>query len=356
MSDDFFADIGNDKPFLKLAFEGFAGCGKSYTAADIAIGLHARIESTKPIVIFDTEMASKFLKPRFDAAGIKAAVKSSRSLADLKGTMARLRNGFSDILIIDSISHVWEDFLESYKRRVKRTRLEFQDWGLIKPTWKAEFSDPLVRDPYHILMTGRAGYEYDNEKNPETGKREIYKSGIKMKVEGETAYEPDILVLMERFEDVLTEQKRIWREATVIKDRSAIIDGKTFKNPTYADFAPAIEAVLATPIKREESKDGDAGLLFRTEEDKREWCRRRDIALENIQSAMVRRWPGQSAAEKMAKADCLVSAMGSGSWTAVSAMRPEALEAGLAILESMYPLNDGRDLRRPADEMPEWAR
>ena len=83
MSDDFFADIGNDKPFLKLAFEGFAGCGKSYTAADIAIGLHARIESTKPIVIFDTEMASKFLKPRFDAAGIKAAVKSSWSLADL---------------------------------------------------------------------------------------------------------------------------------------------------------------------------------------------------------------------------------------------------------------------------------
>jgi|SRR3990167_211971 len=352
MSDDFFSNLGNDKPYMKIAFEGFAGCGKTYTAADIAIGLHARIGSAKPIIIFDTELSAKFLGPRLRNAGIPAQVKSSRSMADLKDTMARLRDGYADILIIDSISHVWEDFIESYKRRVKRNRLEFQDWGIIKPTWKAEFSDPLVRDPYHILMTGRAGYEYENEKNPDTGKREIYKSGIKMKVEGETAYEPDILVLMERFEEVLTETKQVWREATILKDRSSMIDGKTFRDPTYADFAPAIEAVLSEPVPRSTIRDGDAGSLFRTEEDKREWTRRRDIALEKIQAAMVRRWPGQSAADKKAKADCLMAVFGTGSWIEVSTWMPNALERCCAALESAYSLGAGGD---HADPMPPWG-
>jgi len=41
-------------------------------------------------------------------------VRESRSLADLQETMERLRQGAGDILLIDSISHVWEDFLRAY--------------------------------------------------------------------------------------------------------------------------------------------------------------------------------------------------------------------------------------------------
>ncbi|MBI4600238.1 ATP-binding protein, partial [Candidatus Uhrbacteria bacterium] len=197
-NDNFFVPVANTKPYFKAAFEGFAGSGKTYTAARVALGIHARIKSDKPVVIFDTEKAAKFLKPMFQEAGVELLVRESRSLADLKETMKRLRDGASDVLIVDSISHVWEGFLQAYAEKVRRTRLEFQDWGVIKPTWKREFSDPFVRDPYHVIMCGRAGYEYENEVNKDTGKREIYKSGVKMKVEGETAYEPDLLVLMER--------------------------------------------------------------------------------------------------------------------------------------------------------------
>lgn len=327
-TDDFFAPLENTKPYLKVAFEGFAGSGKTFTMADLAIGLHKRIGSAKPIVVFDTEEAAKFLQPIFKEAGIQALHKRSRSLADLKETMRRCRDGAADVLMIDSISHVWENFIEAYKRKKNRDRLQFEDWGLIKPEWKRDFSEPFVRDPYHTLMTGRAGYEYEDEKD-ENGKRQIYKSGIKMKVEGETAYEPDILVLMQRFEEVLTDDKQVWREATVIKDRSTLIDGKTFRNPTFASFIPAIERILEAPVRTSAPVEADAGALFKTEEDKRAWIRDRDIALEEIQGYLVSVFPGQTATEKKGKADALDAAFQTRSWKAIEQKRPEDLRAGL---------------------------
>ena len=286
--DNFFMPVANTKPYFKAAFEGFAGSGKTYTASLVAIGIHKRIKSTKPVIIFDTEKASKFLKNIFQENGIELLVREARSLADLKETMRRMRQDkVADILIIDSISHVWENTVESYKKKVNRIGLQFQDWGVLKPMWKAEFSDPLVSDPYHIIMCGRAGYEYENEINQDTGKREIYKSGVKMKVEGETAYEPDILVLMERFEEVLGKDKSVWREATVVKDRSTLIDGKTFKNPEYRHFAPAIEEMLNNPTENTSSKEMDSSGLFKTEEDKQEYIRMKKITLEEIEGQHV---------------------------------------------------------------------
>ena len=327
--DNFFASIGNTKPYFKAAFEGFAGSGKTYTTAQIAIGLYKRIGSKKPIVIFDTEKAAKFLKAIFAKEGIEVLVRESKSLADLKETMTRMRQGASDVLIIDSISHVWEDFLKSYAEKVRRTRLEFQDWGVIKPTWKAEFSDPFVRDPYHIIMTGRAGYEYENEINKETGKREIYKSGVKMKVEGETAYEPDLLVLMERMQEMDGGSiKKVVRQAVVIKDRSTVIDGKTFENPGYKDFAPAIDVMLESPEKLETTAERDAGSLFRTEEEKFEWKQQKKVWLEKIENYLVKAWPSTGGEHKKLKIEAVDYAFNTMSWTEVETMRPEQLEAG----------------------------
>lgn len=332
--DNFFTPVANTKPYFKAAFEGFAGSGKTYTSAQIAIGLYKRIGSKKPIVIFDTEKAAKFLKPIFGKEGIEVLVRESRSLADLKETMARMRHGAGDILIIDSISHVWENFLQSYAEKVRRTRLEFQDWGIIKPTWKNEFSDPFVRDPYHVIMTGRAGYEYENEINKETGKREIYKSGVKMKVEGETAYEPDLLVLMERIQEMDGGNiSKVYRQGVVIKDRSTILDGKVFQNPGYEQFAPAIDLMLDSPTELETAAERDAGLLFRTEEEKYEWKQRRKIMLEEIENYLVQVKPGMDAQSKKFKIDAIEYAFETRSWTSVEQMNPDALEQGFFRLQ-----------------------
>ncbi len=352
--DSFFMPIGNTKPYFKAAFEGFAGAGKTYTAALVAVGLHKRIGSKKPIVIFDTEKAAKFLKPLFAEHGIEALIRESKSLADLKLAMQKMRNdAVSDILIIDSITHVWENFLKSYQEKVRRTQLQFQDWGVIKPTWKTEFSDPFVNDPYHIIMCGRAGYEYENEINEETGRREIYKSGVKMKVEGETAYEPDMLVLMNRFEEVMGKDKKVWREATILKDRSTILDGKTFQNPTFEHFAPAIEAMLANPIPRDAARmpEGDTALLFHTEEEKFEWRRERDKALEELDGLLTRIDPASTGKGKQLKLDLLDKVFGTTSMTAIGELRPEqimegyrklGLEAVAMGIAEIITLEDGR--------------
>lgn len=251
-----FKKLENNRPFAKIAFEGFAGDGKSFTATQVAIGIHKLIQSTKPIAIFDTEKAFKALKPQFDTHGIEAVVNDeNRSLEALNQAIKWCEDGGSDILIIDSITHVYESFLQAYMKSKNRVRLQFDDWGILKPMWKDKFSTPFVQANVHIIFTGRAGYEYSDEKNEETGKREIFKSGIKMKAENETAFEPDILVLMEKQMDVLTEKKSIHREATILKDRTSLIDGKTFKNPSFADFYPAIAQLLDGTIKAYSGKD-----------------------------------------------------------------------------------------------------
>jgi hypothetical protein len=328
MDTDFFTEISNTKPYLKAALEGFAGTGKTYTAGLIAIGLHKRVGSSKPVVIFDTERAAKFLKPMFTKAGIRVVLKESRSLSDLKETMRICREGFTDILIIDSISHVWENVLAAFLREKKRERMEFQDWGIVKPAWKTEFSEPFVNDPYHIVMCGRAGYEYETVKDAETQRRQIFKSGIKMKVEGETAYEPDLLILMERFEEVLGETKKVWREATVLKDRADVIDGKTFKDPTFKDFEPTVNVMLSEPDKVPLAAQGNDALLFHTEDEKAEHRREQTKWTEEIEGLLGSTYPSTGAADKKVKLDLLDFAFSSRSWTDISRRSAGELKVG----------------------------
>lgn len=332
----FFTSLDNAQPFFKAAFEGFAGSGKTFTMAQVAIGLHKRIGSTKPIVYFDTEKAGRHLRRLFKDAGIEVLYRESRTLADLTKAMQFCREGGSDILMLDSLTHVYEHFLQSYQAEKKRNRLQFEDWGFLKPKWKREFSEPFVRDRYHSLFCGRAGYEYSDEKveDPNTGKmkREIFKSGIKMKVEGETAYEPDMLILMERFEEVLEKDKKVWREATIIKDRSTLLDGKTFVNPKYSDFAPAIDYLLDDAVAREPTIETPND--YESDDGKREYLKRRDIALETVEAVMVKGGlGGTSAAAKQHKVLALEQAFGTASWTAIKGMSPDKLEAGIEVLK-----------------------
>lgn len=336
--DDFFEPLANTKPYVKAAFEGFAGTGKTETAIRLGVGLKLRLRSTKPILVFDTEESMSRTKGLYRELGLDPAVdvrvRRSRSMADLARTMDACDEGYADILIIDSITHVWEDFQEAHKRNAKRVgNLQMDDWGIIKPAWKREFSERYVRGAFHCIFTGRAGFEYDTEIN-EKGKREFFKAGVKMKVEGETAYEPDILCLMSRFEKGVLDGDGdlvVWRELKVIKDRSRKIDGQTFRDPTYESFAPAIEELLSDPSALQRAREEDAATLIEVEENRRDWARTRDGVLEEIEAQLVKAHPGQSGVDKKSKILALEHAFGTAAWTFISKKKTiDELRAGLA--------------------------
>lgn len=328
-----FKPLENNRPFLKMAFEGFAGDGKTFTASQVAIGVHKLIKSKKPIALFDTEKAFKALKPSFDEAGIDAVVNDEqRSLAALSQAMKWCEDGGADILIIDSITHVWEEYLRAYMNTKNRTRLQFEDWGIIKPKWKQEFSTPFVQSKCHIIFTGRAGFEYSDEKNEETGKREIFKSGIKMKAEGETAFEPDILVLMAKQQDILGEKKRLWREALVIKDRTNQIDGKSFNNPSFDDFYPAIKVLLNGTLR--ELHGVDIPDTFQEWESKYSQASKdREIYIADIEGTFALMGLGTGAEDKQKKVWTLNQIFGCNSIEALGKLKMDSLEAGTMVIK-----------------------
>lgn len=339
----FFNDLSNDSPFLKIAIEGFAGTGKTFLATQIAIGLHKKIGADKPIVVYDTEKAFRAIKDLFDNEGIEVKQRKSRSLKDLVTTFQACESGYADILIIDSISHVWESFVQYYieaksKRLGKRvTKLSFPDWGYLKPEWKKQFSNWIVNANFHIILTGRAGYEYEHDADEETGKMtELRKSGIRMKAETETAYEPDILVLMERLEELMGKEKKITRLAIVLKDRYREIDGKTFENSTFKDFEPVVDKILSgsNVEQAEENPDTFDELNAKNEN----WQKKRDVLVEEVEAIFHALGFGQTKEDKQLKVNLLEAAFNTPSWTAIQNMKVGELESGVNGLKAFRTL------------------
>jgi len=112
--------------YLKAGILGFAGSGKTFTASLIAIGLHKLIKSKKPICFIDTETGSDFMIQRFKNAKVNLLISKSRSFTEMLDAIDEAEKD-SDILIIDSISAIWYDFMESFKKKKGRDKIYVWD-------------------------------------------------------------------------------------------------------------------------------------------------------------------------------------------------------------------------------------
>lgn len=251
---EFATPLAAANHFIKASFAGFAGSGKTRTASEFVAGAYKELGCTKPVLLIDNEKGSRFLVPFFRKHNIEVLVKDTVHLSDIVTSLDYLKGGEIDFLFIDTLSKVWYQYVRDYKAKKssKYAFMTIEDWGKILPAWQEQFSDRFVDCPGNIVFTGRGGYTYEKEedqRDEETGKvkkGQFVKSGVKMKVAGETPFEPDLNVWMELQQEVNSELK-VWREAQVMKDRSGTIDGKVFKNPTFVDFAPAVKFLLDIP-------------------------------------------------------------------------------------------------------------
>lgn len=318
--------------YAKVGFFGFQGSGKTHTAMGIAFGICEAIGANR-IAFFDTETGSDWWVARMPAV-VELLVVKSRSFDDLCAVIQECEQEVIPVLIIDSITHVWRDLIESYTRKLHRKRLEFQDWNIVKGEW-GRYTDLFINSRVHIMVCGRAGYEYDFDYN-EDGTKDLIKTGTKMKSESEFGFEPSLVIEMERMSEARQEIENItdrrkkqahkpkigskWiHRAHVLKDRADKINGETFDNPTFDNFQPHFAALNIGGEHLGVDTSRTSEHLFDTGGDTA-WKKKqikRKIALETVQETLTKLWPSTNASDKAAKRHMVELIFATVSWTDV---------------------------------------
>ena len=344
--------------YFKAGILGFSGSGKTFTATLLAEGI-CQATGNKTVAYFDTETGSDFLLPRLEAAGITVYQTKSRAFVDLLTVIHECEQMGVGVLIIDSITHVWRDLCDSYDKKLHRNgRMQFQDWLIIKGEWR-EYTDAYINSKVHIIVCGRAGYEYDYDFN-EDGSKDLIKTDVKMKVESEFGFEPSLVILMERTSETKDEIKEFigrsdrkakdakashrpeigskWiHRAYVLKDRTDTLNGQIFDYPTFENFQPHFSAlnIGGTHLGVDTTRTSEDRF---TVNGKPQWKERQDlaqIALEEIEAEVVRAMPGQTVGEKQAKINLLFHVFGTASWKAIQGMHCDILQSKLKELRAI---------------------
>lgn len=327
--------------FIKVGLGGFAGSGKTYTATSLIIGCYKDMKIKKPLLILDNEKGSRFLIPIFQKAGIEVFVKDTTKLADLQEAMIMLESGEIGFLFADTLTKFWYDYVKDYRKKNRQTFMTLQDWGKILPAWQEEFSDKFVNVNGNFVFTGRGGFQYEKEEDTTdengniTKKGQFVKSGVKMKLAGETPFEPDLNIWMD-LEQTMTKGKPVqYRTAQIMKDRSALIDGKTFKNPTYKDFQPVIKFILGNPVGEVAGATHTENIAPSENYDYYERKKNREIEIEKIQAIFDKAAFGASKEDKQLKALIVEKIFNTTSSKEIDSFTPERLTTCRKQLEAL---------------------
>lgn len=271
---DFATPLVAENRFVKASLGGFQGTGKTLTASILIAGCYRTLKIKQPLLIIDNEKGSRFLIPYFKEHNIETFAKPTTTIADVQQAFKLLHDKKIGFLFIDSLSKIWYRFVEDYKAKNNVKFMSLNHWGKVIPEWQRLFSEPYVEADGNIIFTGRGGYEYEMSVDEETNKKEFVRSGMKMKVSGETPYESDLNLWMSREQEMDGNTlKSVWRECLVLKDRSGLIDGRVFKNPTYKDFEPVIKYLSKVETGKVIGVTSDQNLI--QEDDKGYYARKK---------------------------------------------------------------------------------
>lgn len=230
-----------EKAALKFGLYGLAGSGKTFTALLIAEGL-AKHEK-KRIAYVDTERGTDFYANAVPTrqqhpAAFDFDALYTRSITETIEAIRGLNPQEYGIVIIDSITHIWEAAINSYGGKLtKAGTIPFHAWGKIKKPYK-DLMTLLLNSPMHVIICGRQGNEWAEDEETE----ELKRVGTKMKAEGETPHEPDFLLHMEAIKS--PKQKMATITAFAEKDRSGILAGKVIEWPDFDKIAKPLLGLL----------------------------------------------------------------------------------------------------------------
>lgn len=229
------------REYMKLGMYGRTGSGKTLTALMIAEML-AKLEG-KRIAYIDTEKSTAFYvrdvpERTVHPAAFDIDILETKSIFEALEAIESLDTSQHGVFVIDSMTAIWEAAKATYSGKLtSKGGIPIQAWSQIKKPYKKLMS--LFLDlPAHAIICGREGVEMSKD---DDGELEVI--GARFKAEGETAFEPHILVQMtpEREENG-THKIRAFFE----KDRSGLLTGKTIDWPTAETFLPAVRLLVGS--------------------------------------------------------------------------------------------------------------
>lgn len=236
-----FQKATKTKAKLRLAIYGIAGSGKTFSALRIATGFGGKI------ALIDSERgsANKYAD-RFD---FDIAELDSKDIESYTRTI-QLAKGY-DILIIDSLSHAWQEVLEKVEK-IAQTRFRgntWSAWSVLTPQQR-DFIDSILNYNGHVIATMRCKTEW--ALSQENGKSKPTRVGLAPEQGKNIEYEFDLLMEIspEHF-------------AHVTKDRTGKYQDKIIEKPGE-EFGKELKDWLnegKEEIKKEENKKDSTKLV-----------------------------------------------------------------------------------------------
>lgn len=166
------------KPFwLRLAIDGPAGAGKTYTALEVATFFAAKYGQTPAYIDTERGSASKYAaRFAFDVVDMKPPYHPDRFV---KGIAMAAEAGYK-VLVIDSLSHAWNGpggLLEIVDQIASRMNgNSYAAWKDATPI-QTRLIDALIGADMHIIACLRAKMDYAQDKD-ERGRTKIVKLGL----------------------------------------------------------------------------------------------------------------------------------------------------------------------------------
>jgi hypothetical protein len=222
-----FTPASTARTWLRAALFGPSGAGKTYSALAIATALVPE----ERIALIDTEhgSASKYAdRFTFDTLALQAATIEHYAAAIDAAAAA----GYP-LLIIDSLSHAWQELLEEVDRLTRTSRHKGNKWS----AWsegtpkQRRLVDAILGYPGHVLATMRSKTEWAIESG--AGKGKPVRIGLAPEQGKGIEYEFDLLLELNPA-----------HVAEVIKDRSGRFQDRLIERPG-ASFGAELAAWLA---------------------------------------------------------------------------------------------------------------
>jgi nucleoside-triphosphatase THEP1 len=205
-----------EKCKLRLAIMGVSGSGKTYSALRIAKGIAG--EDASKILFVDTERRSaRKYSDRFKFSVIDLDKPNIDSLIEL---LEFVNNQNFEVLIIDSLTHAWQELLEEIDKlaKAKFGGNSFQAWAEGTPKQK-RFIQAILDSKCHVVCTMRSKTEWVVAPNAR-GKMTPTRVGTGVEQGKGIEYEFDMLI------DI--SQEHI---AQVLKDRTGKFQDKLIEKP-----------------------------------------------------------------------------------------------------------------------------